>query len=112
MDDTAPLIEVKYNNICQLGILNGDRVRLIEVKSTENRGTNFWEFEKCPFNRGRLLNRGPLNRGLTVKWKRRRHTCPFAQPTVLQRLLRVEGLLERIQSDQYVWNHCPSDFMI
>ena len=25
------LIEVKYNNISQLGILNGDRVRLIEV---------------------------------------------------------------------------------
>ena len=25
------LIEVKYNKISQLGILNGDRVRLIEV---------------------------------------------------------------------------------
>ena len=27
----GPLIEVKYNKISQLGILNGDRIRLIEV---------------------------------------------------------------------------------
>ena len=67
------LIEVKYNKITQLGILNGDRVRLInrgdrliEVKCTVNKGNTFWEFDKCPFNRGRPLNRGPLNRGLTV----------------------------------------------
>ena len=35
------LIEVKYNKISQLGILNGDRVRLIEVKFAVNRGTDF-----------------------------------------------------------------------
>ena len=31
--------------------LNGGD-RLIEVKFTVNRGTEFWEFEKCPFNKG------------------------------------------------------------
>ena len=46
------LIEVKYNKISQLGILNGDRICLIEVKFTVNRGTDFWEFEECPFNSG------------------------------------------------------------
>ena len=46
------LIEVKYNKISQLGILNGDRLLLIEVKFTLNRGSYVWEFEKCPLNRG------------------------------------------------------------
>ena len=32
----------------------------MEVKFTVNKGTTFWEFDKCPFNRGLL------NRGLTV----------------------------------------------
>ena len=49
---TASVVEVKYNKISQLGILNGDRLRLIEVKLTVNKGTAFWEFGKCPFNRG------------------------------------------------------------
>ena len=52
------LIEVKYNKISQLGILNGDRVCLIEVKFTVNKGNGFWDFDNCPFNRGWLLNRG------------------------------------------------------
>ena len=39
------LTEVKYDKISQLGILNGDRVRLIEVKFGVNRGTDIWEFE-------------------------------------------------------------------
>ena len=42
---------LKYCIISQLGILNGDRVRLIEVKLTVNKWTAFWEFDKCPFNR-------------------------------------------------------------
>ena len=45
------LIEVKYNKISQLVILNGDRVHLIEVKFTVNKGTAFGNLV-CPFNRG------------------------------------------------------------
>ena len=37
---------MKYNKISQLGIINGDRVRLIQVKFTVNIGTEFWEFKK------------------------------------------------------------------
>ena len=39
---------------------------MIEVKFTVNKGNGFWEFDNCPFDRGWPLNRGPLNRGLTV----------------------------------------------
>ena len=66
------LIEVKYNKISQLGILNefnytfsingrrnvfhlsefSTKSENSKVKFTVNRGTDFWEFEKCPFNRG------------------------------------------------------------
>ena len=35
------LKQVKYNKISQLEILNGDRVRLIELKLTVNEGTSF-----------------------------------------------------------------------
>ena len=37
-----------------------------EVKFTENKWTAFGEFDKRPFKRGWQLNRGPLNRGLTL----------------------------------------------
>lgn len=60
----ARLIEVKYNKISQLGILNGDR--LVEVKFTVNKENAFWEFDKGSFHRGWPLNRGPLNRVLTI----------------------------------------------
>ena len=43
---------MKYNKISQLGILDGDRVRLIEVKFTENKWTAVWEFDKCPLKGG------------------------------------------------------------
>ena len=53
--------EIQYcYKISQLGIINGDCIRLIEVKFTVNRGTGFWEFEKCQF----IV--WPLYRGLTV----------------------------------------------
>ena len=35
-----------------MGILNGDRVRLVEVKFPVNKGTAFWEFDKCLYYRG------------------------------------------------------------
>ena len=50
-----------FIQLIRLGIPNGDRVRLIEVKCTVNKGIAFWEFDKCPFIKER-----PLNRGLTV----------------------------------------------
>ena len=47
------LIQVKYNKISQLGILNVDRARLRNRGQIYgNKGTAFWEFDKCPFNRG------------------------------------------------------------
>ena len=54
------LIEVEYNRISLLGILNGDHLHLIEVKLTINKGIDFWGFGNCPLHRGWLLNRGPL----------------------------------------------------
>ena len=46
-------ITVFSTHICDVGrkrVNRGDH--LIEVKFTVNRGTDFGEFEKCPFNRG------------------------------------------------------------
>ena len=94
------LIEVKYNKISQLGIIRGDRLK--EVKFTVNRGTDIWEFEKCPFYRGwplnrrplnrGPLNRGPLNRGLTVSRYVRRQRVWFLSPLMF--LNRVMGFTE------------------
>ena len=50
-----------FIQLMRLGIPNGDRDRLIEVKCTVNKGIAFWAFGKCPFIKER-----PLNRGLTV----------------------------------------------
>ena len=50
------LIEVKYNKISQLGILNGDRVRLIEVKFIVNRlGPIFGNLKSVRFIEGDRL---------------------------------------------------------
>lgn len=50
------LIQVKYNKISRLGILNGDCVCSIEVtvlyRSNLPKGTDFGEFNNSPLNGG------------------------------------------------------------
>ena len=64
-----------------MGILNGDRVRLVEVKFPVNKGTAFWEFDKCP------VSRGALNRGLIVFVE-----IPQSDTTLVPRLTRVSNV--------------------
>ena len=60
------LIQVKKIETALQDLAKGDRDRLIEVKITVIKGSNFRDFDNWPLNRRWPLNTGLLNTGSTV----------------------------------------------